>query len=121
MLLHGDFWPGNILWKNKKIVGIVDWEYAAIGDPFSDLAVTSLDLRYSFGVQGMKKLLEIYSDYLPIDRFRYSLWLIYVASSTLYFIHEWNLEKKSYYEIIYTRSEERRVGKECRSRWSPYH
>ena len=22
---------------------------------------------------------------------------------------------------FYTRSEERRVGKECRSRWSPYH
>ena len=22
---------------------------------------------------------------------------------------------------IYSRSEERRVGKECRSRWSPYH
>ena len=22
---------------------------------------------------------------------------------------------------IFTRSEERRVGKECRSRWSPYH
>ena len=28
------------------------------------------------------------------------------------------------YEVtgtVYTRSEERRVGKECRSRWSPYH
>ena len=24
-------------------------------------------------------------------------------------------------EVILTRSEERRVGKECRSRWSPYH
>ena len=23
--------------------------------------------------------------------------------------------------VILTRSEERRVGKECRSRWSPYH
>ena len=23
--------------------------------------------------------------------------------------------------IVYVRSEERRVGKECRSRWSPYH
>src|SRR3989449_69152 len=23
--------------------------------------------------------------------------------------------------VIYMRSEERRVGKECRSRWSPYH
>ena len=24
-------------------------------------------------------------------------------------------------EIVVIRSEERRVGKECRSRWSPYH
>ena len=24
-------------------------------------------------------------------------------------------------ELALTRSEERRVGKECRSRWSPYH
>ena len=23
--------------------------------------------------------------------------------------------------LVYARSEERRVGKECRSRWSPYH
>ena len=25
------------------------------------------------------------------------------------------------YEDVLKRSEERRVGKECRSRWSPYH
>ena len=25
------------------------------------------------------------------------------------------------YDCIISRSEERRVGKECRSRWSPYH
>ena len=93
VFLHGDYWPGNILWKQKKITGIVDWEYAAIGDPFSDLAVTSLELRYEYGVKGMEELLEIYSSFLPIDRLRYSLWLIFVASSTLYFIHEWKLTK----------------------------
>ena len=27
----------------------------------------------------------------------------------------------AYLKQQYTRSEERRVGKECRSRWSPYH
>ena len=27
----------------------------------------------------------------------------------------------SYYPLSLWRSEERRVGKECRSRWSPYH
>lgn len=93
VFLHGDYWPGNILWKQKKITGIVDWEYAAIGDPFSDLAVTSLELRYEYGVEGMEELLEKYSSFLPIDRLRYSLWLIFVASSTLYFIHEWKLTK----------------------------
>ena len=25
------------------------------------------------------------------------------------------------FRLVHTRSEERRVGKECRSRWSPYH
>ena len=30
-------------------------------------------------------------------------------------------ERNSNFYIISKRSEERRVGKECRSRWSPYH
>ena len=30
-------------------------------------------------------------------------------------------EKKDLSLIVRSRSEERRVGKECRSRWSPYH
>ena len=30
-------------------------------------------------------------------------------------------DKKDFIERHLTRSEERRVGKECRSRWSPYH
>ena len=31
------------------------------------------------------------------------------------------LQQAGYTPIIVDRSEERRVGKECRSRWSPYH
>ena len=30
-------------------------------------------------------------------------------------------DKEGHYIMIKGRSEERRVGKECRSRWSPYH
>ena len=30
-------------------------------------------------------------------------------------------EAQMYYQLLTIRSEERRVGKECRSRWSPYH
>ena len=34
---------------------------------------------------------------------------------------EWTPEVIKAYEAAKARSEERRVGKECRSRWSPYH
>ena len=36
---------------------------------------------------------------------------------------DWNRRFESYSDMIFhgRRSEERRVGKECRSRWSPYH
>ena len=33
---------------------------------------------------------------------------------------EWSKSEREK-QILYARSEERRVGKECRSRWSPYH
>ena len=40
----------------------------------------------------------------------------------VYKIHKSNEKTKFQTELLMlTRSEERRVGKECRSRWSPYH
>ena len=34
-------------------------------------------------------------------------------------MNAWNIFKRNHPK--FPRSEERRVGKECRSRWSPYH
>ena len=39
---------------------------------------------------------------------------------TTYMAKPGEVERK-WYVVDATRSEERRVGKECRSRWSPYH
>ena len=36
-------------------------------------------------------------------------------------VQEFQLEKEDLENEYTRRSEERRVGKECRSRWSPYH
>ena len=93
VLLHGDFWPGNILWTKDEISGVLDWEYAAVGDPVSDLAVASLELKYDYGKRGVDRFLDLYSKNFSIDQSRFSLWLIYVSASTLFFIDEWNLEK----------------------------
>ena len=48
-------------------------------------------------------------------------------SSTDKWFKNWNELSDMFYETVYgnagpgKRSEERRVGQECRSRWSPYH
>ena len=36
-------------------------------------------------------------------------------------LRELVMDKEAWHAAIHGRSEERRVGKECRSRWSPYH
>ena len=48
-LLHGDFWPGNVLWKEGRIAAVIDWEDAALGDPLADLANSRLEILFFFG------------------------------------------------------------------------
>jgi len=33
VLVHGDFWPGNILWQQNQLAGVIDWEDAMLGEP----------------------------------------------------------------------------------------
>ena len=94
VLLHGDFWSGNILWRNFSINGILDWEYAGIGDPLSDLAVTCLDLKYTHGKEVSDLFKSTYAHYEIIDEYRLSLWLIKVASSTLHFLNTWKFSQE---------------------------
>ncbi|MFF0831342.1 phosphotransferase family protein [Brevibacillus sp. NPDC003359] len=52
-LLHGDFWPGNTMWKDGKLVAVIDWEDAGIGDPLADLGNARLEILWAFGIQAM--------------------------------------------------------------------
>ena len=60
VLLHGDFWPENLIWQDGQIKSVLDWEDAALGDPLSDVACTGLELCYAYG------------DSVPIDFSRLS-------------------------------------------------
>ncbi|MCC6704526.1 MAG: aminoglycoside phosphotransferase family protein [Thermomicrobiales bacterium] len=49
VLLHGDFWPGNLLWNEHGQVKAIDWEDAAIGAPAFDFANARLEWRLAYG------------------------------------------------------------------------
>ena len=57
VLLHGDFWPGNLLWQGEKLAGVIDWEDAMLGDPLGDLGKSRLEILWALGYEAM----EIYT------------------------------------------------------------
>lgn len=61
-LLHGDFWPGNLLWKDGALSAIIDWEDAALGDPLADLGKSRLEVLWSLGAGTMKSYTARYLD-----------------------------------------------------------
>jgi aminoglycoside phosphotransferase (APT) family kinase protein len=67
VLLHGDFWPGNLLWRDGQLVAVIDWEDAAIGDPLADLANSRLELLWAFGIEAMQRFTEQYQTLTAID------------------------------------------------------
>jgi len=67
VLLHGDFWPGNILWQGGQLAAIIDWEDAALGDPLADLANTRLEILWAFGIDSMHTFTQLYKSRTSID------------------------------------------------------
>ena len=60
VLLHGDFWPGNTLWRDGGLVAVIDWEDAAIGDPLADVANARLELLWALGIEALEEFTRRY-------------------------------------------------------------
>jgi aminoglycoside phosphotransferase (APT) family kinase protein len=61
VLLHGDFWPGNTLWKDGRLAAVIDWEDAGVGDPLADVANARLELLWAFGRDAMEDFTRRYA------------------------------------------------------------
>jgi len=92
VVLHGDFWPSNLIWSEGRIASILDWEDAAVGDPLSDVACAGLELRYIHGKEGKVLFETAYAKHRIIDRHRLALWYAYVSSAALTYMGDWGLE-----------------------------
>ena len=78
-LLHGDFWPGNVLGVGDEIVAVIDWENACVGDPLVDLASTRLDLLFAFGPRAMAAFTQHYVALTATDLSDLPLWDLVAA------------------------------------------
>ncbi len=87
VLLHGDFWPGNILWRDGQLVAVIDWEDATRGDPLSDLAISRLDLRMIYVADAMTAFTNHYL--AATDTAALPYWDLYAALRSAPHIDDW--------------------------------
>ncbi len=91
-LLHGDFWPGNVLWRSGRLAAIIDWEDAATGDPLADLANARLELLWAFGPEAMRSFTERYRAAAPLDYSHLPLWDLAAALRPAGRLASWGLD-----------------------------
>jgi aminoglycoside phosphotransferase (APT) family kinase protein len=90
-LLHGDFWMGNLLWRDGGLAGLLDWEDACLGDPMAELAAACCDLHSRFGADAAEALACAYAALAPLDRARLSWWDLYMPTAQLTYMDGWGL------------------------------
>ena len=90
VLLHGGFWPGNTLWQDDKLVAVIDWEDARLGDPLTDFANSRQEIVWIFGIEAMNSFTRYYRSMMDVDCTNLPYWdlcaalrLIRLADSNL--------------------------------------
>lgn len=92
VLLHGDFWPGNLLWHDGRLVAVIDWEDAALGDPLRDLANSRLELLWAFDQHAMSEFTAYYCAANALDLTNLPYWDLCAALRPAGKLGAWGLE-----------------------------
>lgn len=91
-LLHGDFWPGNILWREGKLAAVIDWEDARTGDPLADLANTRLEILFALGAEAMDDFTDRYLSLTGVDSINLPYWDLCAALRPCSKFSGWGLD-----------------------------
>jgi aminoglycoside phosphotransferase (APT) family kinase protein len=92
VLLHGDYWPGNILWNGADIAAVIDWEDAEVGDPLSDLGNSRLEILWMFGDDAMRTFTNYYLALTDLDTSNLPYWDLRAALRPCATMSGWGLD-----------------------------
>lgn len=89
VLRHGDYWPGNILWRDGEVAAIIDWEEANIGEPLMDLAICRLDILWILGPDAMHTMTELYQSLMNLDLKDLPFWDLCASLRPITNLQDW--------------------------------
>lgn len=92
VLLHGDFWPGNVLWLGGQLTAVIDWEDAGFGDPLADLANGRLEITMALGQEAAREFTRHYRSLMPsVDYANLAQWDLCAALRLAGVMTSWGL------------------------------
>lgn len=89
VLLHLDYWSGNILWDKGQISAVVDWEEAAYGDPAIDIAYCRMELYLQGLDEAAERFLRTYEKAAGNPVAHLGLWELAASVRTMLNLDEW--------------------------------
>ncbi len=92
VLVHGDVWPGNVLWLDDELAAVIDWEDAGVGDPLLDIGNARLELLFFFGTGAMETFTAAYRTRSEQNFASLPIWDLYAALRPVGRMHTWGLE-----------------------------
>jgi aminoglycoside phosphotransferase (APT) family kinase protein len=87
--VHGDYWPGNTLWRHGRLTGVIDWEQARRGDPNQDVGCCRLDLTLLVGPAAAETFLHAYEVAAGRRVEQLVFWDLYMVSWALGSLDRW--------------------------------
>lgn len=99
---HGDFHYANILWKDKKIVAVLDWELSGIGNKEYDIAWAIINRPGQNFLKTQKEIDKFIEGYLSLNSCNPKLIKYYMILIYCHFISvdKNNLEYKNFVKEI---------------------
>jgi len=88
-LVHGDFWPGNTLWRYGRLTGVVDWEQVRRGDPTQDVGCCRVDLTMLFGLDVAATFLSTYEATSGLTVSHLFFWDLYTTTWAIESLDQW--------------------------------
>ena len=92
VVLHGDFWLGNVLWRGDDLAAVIDWEDAAAGDPLADLANARLEIFWVRGSRAMAAFTQTYLALTDVDAAALPCWDLWAALRPASTFAGWGLD-----------------------------
>lgn len=79
VVLHGDYWPGNTLWRDGRLTAVIDWEDTRLGDPLFDVSNARFEILMLFGPDIMDAFTRHYESLNQVDFGCLPWWDVYTA------------------------------------------